>query len=72
MRTVTNNIPAFLIILLPIDSPASADVPNRPSKGAVLIQLADVPNLHKINPGPNLETSRRRLSIPLVSRILRQ
>ncbi len=48
MKTVTNNIPAFLLILLIIGSPALADVPNRPSQWAVPIQLSGVPNLHKI------------------------
>ena len=49
MKTVTNNIPAFLLILLIIGSPALADVPNRPSPWAVPIQLSGVPNLHKID-----------------------
>src|SRR5271157_5352611 len=49
MRTVTNNIPAFLLIILIIGSPAVADVPNRPFEWAVPIQLPGVPNLYKIN-----------------------
>ena len=49
MKTMIKKIPPFLLIILIIGLPASADVPNRPSAWAVPIRLPGVPNFHKIN-----------------------
>jgi protein tyrosine/serine phosphatase len=48
-RAMMKKIFPFLLIIVVAGLPALADVPNRPPKWAVPIQLPGVPNLHKIN-----------------------